>query len=273
MILPDMPDVCVLTFATMIDLHCHVLPGIDDGPPDMDGSLALARSARAAGIKTIVATPHVNWKYRNNAATISVALRSLNAALTTAGIDLEVHAGAEVALTLAAEMEPDELSVLGLGGGRWLLIECPFTPAATGFDTVLLTLQNRGHRILLAHPERCPAFHRDPRMLSMLVNTGMLTSLTAGSLVGGFGRTVQRFARTLLADGLVHNVASDAHDQLRRPPGIADELEQAGIGWMRPWLTEEVPDAILASSDEIPAPPSPAGTDAGIGQRRRWRLR
>jgi protein-tyrosine phosphatase len=256
----------------MIDLHCHVLPGIDDGPVSMEGSLALVQAARSAGIQTIVATPHVSWKHRNDAATIAAALEKTQAALAVAGIDVQLRAGAEVALTRAAEMEQAELSALGLGGSRWLLMECPFTPATTGFDSALIGLQNRGARIVLAHPERCPAFHRDREMLDALVEAGMLISLTAGSLVGRFGRTVQRFARLLVADGLVHNVTSDAHDHTRRPPGIAWELEQSGLGSLRAWLTEEVPSAILEDREDIPPPPTVA---AGAARQRSgwWRRR
>jgi protein-tyrosine phosphatase len=252
----------------MIDLHCHVLPGIDDGPATIEGSLALARAAAGAGVETIVATPHVSWEHRNTPATIAAALERTRTALAEAEVRLELRAGAEVALTLAAEMEPDEVAALGLGGGRWLLMECPFTPSATGFDSALVALRNRGQRIVLAHPERCPAFHRDPQMLRMLVEAGMLSSLTAGSLVGRFGRTVQRFARQLAAEGLVHNVASDAHDHLRRSPGIASELQQAGLGALREWLTEEVPAAILEDCEEIPRPPT---RDPGRVRSRWWR--
>ena len=126
----------------------------------------------------------------------------------------------------------------------------------------------RGHGVLLAHPERCPAFHRDPRMLESLVRAGVLTSITAGSLVGHFGEPVRRFALELARDGLIHNVASDAHDHVNRPPGMADELRQAGLGPLTEWLTQEVPAAILGG-DEIP--PRPAVALPGIGTpRRRW---
>jgi protein-tyrosine phosphatase len=257
----------------MIDLHCHVLPGIDDGPASMEGSLALARAARGADVQTIVATPHVSWEHRNDAATIAAALEKTRAALAVASIDVQLRAGAEVALTRAAEMEPVELSALGLGGSRWLLMECPFTSATTGFDSALFGLQNRGARIVLAHPERCPAFHHDREMLDTLVDAGMLTSLTAGSLVGRFGRTVQRFARQLVADGLVHNVTSDAHDHTRRPPGIARELEQSGLSSLQAWLTEEVPSAILEDREDIPSPPTRVASGAARQRSGWWRRR
>ena len=88
----------------------------------------------------------------------------------------------------------------------------------------------RGHHVVLAHPERCPAFHRDPSMLTSLVSAGALTSVTAGSLVGRFGDEVRRFALELVRDGMVHNVASDAHDDVRRPPGRSQSSSRPGWG-------------------------------------------
>ena len=252
----------------VIDLHCHVLPGIDDGPDTIAGSVALARAAAAAGTRTLVATPHVSWRYPNEPDAIARLVDEVKARLAAEGVALELRPGAEIAMTRLVDIDPAQLPRLSLGGGPWLLIEPPFTPVATGLDTVMLDLQQRGHRILLAHPERCPAFHRDPRMLESLVRAGVLTSITAGSLVGHFGEPVRRFALELARDGLIHNVASDAHDHVNRPPGMADELRQAGLGPLTEWLTQEVPAAILGG-DEIP--PRPAVALPGIGTpRRRW---
>jgi protein-tyrosine phosphatase len=256
----------------MIDLHSHVLAGIDDGPATIEGSLALARAAAAAGTRVLVATPHVSWNYPNHADTIAALVEELNALLIAQGIALEIRAGAEIAMTRLVDIAPAELPRLCLGGSPWLLIEPPFTPAVTGLDSILLDLQRQGHQILLAHPERCQAFHRDPQMLSSLVRAGVLTSITAGSLVGRFGGEVRHFALSLVRDGLIHNVASDAHDPLRRPPGTAAELHQAGLEPLADWLTEQVPAAIL-SGEEIP--PRPAVELPGIEPARRawWRRR
>ncbi len=222
----------------MIDLHSHVLAGIDDGPETIEGSLELARAVAAAGTRTLVATPHVSWRYPNDFDTIARGVAELNALLQEEGTLLEVRTGAEIAMTRAAEVGEAQLALMGLGGGPWLLVEPPFTPVVTGLDALVLDLQRQGHRIVLAHPERCPAFHRDRRMLESLVRSGVLTSITAGSLVGSFGGQVRSFALQLVQDELVHNVASDAHDPVRRPPGIRDELEQAGLGALTsgsPW--------------------------------------
>ena len=208
----------------MIDLHFHLLPGIDDGPRDLDGAVALARAAAGAGVDTIVATPHVSWDWQNTPRTIAESARRLDVNLADLAIPLRVLAGAEIALTRAAQLPDEELRRLTLGGGPWLLIEPPHVSGAVGIEAVLLHLQHRGHRLLLAHVERCPAFIADVNMLERLVQAGMLASITAGALVGRFGRTVQRFARRLVTGGLVHNVASDAHDCHRRPPGLLQEL-------------------------------------------------
>ena len=254
----------------MIDLHCHVLPGIDDGPETIEGSLALVRAAAASGTRVMVATPHVNWHYPNAAATIARLTSELNKRLRIEGIAVEIRTGAEIAMTRAAEIGPDELDRLRLGGGPWVLLEPPFTPIVTGLDGVVAALQSAGHRVVLAHPERCPAFHRDPSVLESLVQAGVLTSITAGSLVGRFGGEVRRFARRLVEQGLVHNVASDAHNTIKRPPGMASELGEAGLGALADWLTRAVPAAIL-SGEEIPARPDlPA---AGEGRRSHWRRR
>ncbi len=250
----------------VIDLHSHVLPGIDDGPETIEGSLALARAVADSGVSTLLATPHVSWRYPNEAARILPLVDEVNARVQAEGIALEIRTGAEIAMTRAAELDPAELSRLTLGGGEWLLIECPFTPVATGMDALVLDLQRRGHRVVLAHPERCPAFHRDRRPLEMLVRGGVLASITAGSLVGRFGGEVQRFAMQLVRENLVHNVASDTHDLGRRPPGLSAELEQAGLGALGEWLTRGVPAAIL---DGGTIPPRPEFDTPGA--RRSWK--
>jgi protein-tyrosine phosphatase len=251
----------------VIDLHCHVLPGIDDGPASIEDSVAMVRAAARAGTRMMVATSHVSLRYRNDAATIERLVGELNGRLRAEGVPVEIRPGAEIAVAHVGELDRSGLFELGLGGGPWLLLEPPFARAFTRLGPILLDLQRRGHRIVLAHPERCPVFHREPELLETLVDAGALTSLTAGSLVGAFGRDVRRFALELVRAGMAHNVASDAHDELKRPPSIAAELERAGLEPLAAWLTEEVPGAILAG-EEIPPRPEVA---EGVGRARaRW---
>jgi protein-tyrosine phosphatase len=256
----------------VIDLHTHVLPGIDDGPATIDGSLAMARAAAADGTRVMVATPHVNWHHHNDAKTIARLTGDLNERLRAEGVEVEIRAGAEIGMTRVQDLEASELERLRLGDGPWVLLEPPFTPIVTGLDGVVTTLQSAGHRVVLAHPERCPALHREPRLVESLVRGGALTSLTAGSLVGRFGGEVRRFARRLMEQGLVHNVASDAHDAFRRAPGMAAHLREAGLGDLAEWLTEAVPAAIL-SGEEIPPRPESSATRDPRALRIRWRRR
>jgi protein-tyrosine phosphatase len=254
----------------VIDLHCHVLPGIDDGARTVEESVALARAAALEGVSTIVATPHVSARYPNEVTTIARLVDELGARLAAEGVPVEIVAGAEISATKLKEIEPAQLGGLRLGDGGWLLLEPPFSPKAPALSALVDDLQRQGYGVVLAHPERCPAFHRDPAMLESLVRSGALTSVTAGSLVGRFGGDVRSFALDLADAQMLHNVASDAHDLDRRPPGIAAQIERAGLGDLVGWLTQEVPAAILAG-ERIPARPARA-LAAGTGKwRAPWR--
>ena len=248
----------------MIDLHCHILPGVDDGPPSLEDTLALARAHVAAGIRQVTATPHVSWDMPTSGERMAAGVAEVNAALQVEGIPLQVLHGGELAMTRVVDLPDEEVGAFRLGGGPYLLVESPLTPAATGFEEVLYQLQANGHKIVLAHPERCPGFQREPERLEALVYGGALTSLTAGALVGRFGSTVERFAHRLVTEGLVHNVASDAHDLRRRPPGIRDEVEEAGYGEHAAWWCEEVPGAIISGAEIPPGPPPPAPRKRGL---------
>jgi protein-tyrosine phosphatase len=239
----------------VIDLHCHVLPGIDDGPATIEDSVELARAALAAGIDTLVATPHVNSRTPNDAATIAAVLAILRERLAREQVQVEVLPGAEIALSQLGELSDEQLSRLGLGGGRWLLVEPPFASVAPALEGIVMELRRKRRPVVLAHPERCPALQRDRSVVPRLVQAGVLMSITAGSLVGRFGSEVRRYALELAQQGLIHNVTSDAHDTAKRPPGLSDALEQAGLQELAEWLTQLVPSAILA--DE-PIPPQPA---------------
>jgi protein-tyrosine phosphatase len=256
----------------VIDLHCHVLPGIDDGPATIEGSVALARVAARDGTRVLVATPHVNRRYPNAPEVIERGVQAVRERLVDEAIALDVRAGAELAMTRLLELEAAQIGRYALGGGGWLLVECPLASAATGFDILVLDLLRRGHRVLLAHPERCPTFHREPQKLQTLVQAGALTSITSGALVGRFGGAVGRFALDLLCRGLVHNVASDAHDHVHRPPTMRADLQLAGLEALADWLTDAVPAAILADK-EIPPRPDVALPATDRQTRSRWRLR
>jgi len=254
----------------VIDLHSHILPGLDDGAATIDDSLAIARAAVAAGTRTIVATPHADLHYDVRPAARDAALATLRAALAGEAIALEVLPGAEVAIDMLIDLDGDDRDALRLGGGPYLLLESPLAQTAGSFDGYIKRLLEAGERIVLAHPERCPAFQRRPERLERLVRAGALTSVTAGAFTGQFGTTVQKFAFEMIRSGWVHSVASDCHDAVRRSPRIAEHLERAGLGPLSSWLTHDVPTAVLAGT-AIPAPPVAPG-DAIKRPRRGGRL-
>ena len=254
----------------MIDLHCHLLPGIDDGPGTLDDSLLLARAAAAAGTRTIVATPHIDHRWGVEPKEVPGMVERIRKALADAHIELDVRPGGEVALSRLADLHPDQLDSVRLGGGPYVLLEGPHAPAVgTEFHGFVKRMAGRGEAVLLAHPERCPAFHRAPDALADLIGDGVLTSITAASLVGTFGRTVQRFSLRLLREGLVHNVASDSHSAVRRGPELLAGIQAAdrdlpGVLGQADWFMREVPEAILAGE---PLPPRPELPEQPRGMR------
>lgn len=237
------------SYPCVIDLHCHLLPGIDDGPGTMDESVAMARAFVAAGTERVAVTPHVSWDHPHvTADAIAAGVEALRGALDDAGVPLDVVPGAEIALSRAGDLDAEALRSLALGDGPWLLVEPPFSPSLAGIEAVIDALLLGGHRLLLAHPERSPSLAKDPERLRPYVDAGMLCQVTAGSLTGEFGRTVQRAARQMVDHGLAHVLASDAHDALRRPPGMAEAAAALGDPELAAWLTTRVPAAIVAGA-------------------------
>jgi protein-tyrosine phosphatase len=244
----------------VIDLHCHILPALDDGPANLDFSVAMARTAVAANVQIVAATPHVRSDYPGvNATRIAAEVELLNARLDEENVPLRVLAAGEVAIPMLDALGDHELERLSLGSGGFVLLECPYGKSPVDVESAVAELENRGYRTLLAHPERCPLFQEDIERLAGIVDTGVRCSITAASLVGSFGERVERFSHELLRRGLVHDVASDSHDHLHRPPGLGHAFEYAdravpGVAAYASWFTVTAPVAIL-SGGEMADPP------------------
>ena len=254
------------------DLHSHILPGVDDGPPGLEGSFAFARAAVRSGTGRIVATPHVDHHHYIAPEDIGAAVAALNRVLETRGIPLQVLSGAEIALPRLFDLTDDQLALLTLGGGPYLLLEAPFRRMAGEIDQMVFAAQTRGYRVVLAHPERSAVFHKEPAGLRRLAGGGVLMQVTASSITGAFGETVREFSLWMLREGLAHAISSDAHDESRRPPDqrswvAVAERTVTGIENRAAWLLEEVPDAILTGAAVPPAPPLPAPR-GGLWRRR-----
>lgn len=234
----------------MIDTHAHILAGLDDGPDDLDESVALARAAVAGGTRVLAATSHIDHHFELEAEELGPARHAVRARLQEEGIELDVIQGGEIALSRLVDLSDEQLAQLALGDGGALLVECPFSLAVADLEPVIADLDRRGFRTVLAHPERCPAFLRDPGRAERMAYAGALLQVTAGSIRGDFGSTVQRFAMTLVREGNAHLLASDAHDTEVRPPGLQSavaiiEREAPGLGT---WLTSEVPEAVVSGA-------------------------
>jgi protein-tyrosine phosphatase len=227
----------------MIDLHAHILPAIDDGPPTTEAALEMARAAVAGGTRAIATTSHIEHSLNVAPEQIVSARETFAARLADEGIELELLAGGEIGPRRLPELGDDELRALALGGGPYVLLECTLQQSSPPMDVLVDDLHERGFDVLLAHPERSPSFQRDPELLAGLVEQGALAQVTAGALTGHFGALPQRTAEAMIRDGLVHVLASDAHDAVHRPPALAADglLSTAEHEWM----TTAVPEAIV----------------------------
>jgi protein-tyrosine phosphatase len=245
----------------MLDLHAHLLPGIDDGPADVDGSVKLAREMAAGGVRTVAATPHCRHDHpRVVPSELAGRCAQLEARLMEEGIPIEIVPAGEADLVWALDSRADDVRLVSYAQrGHDLLLETPYPPLTTTFEALLFELTIRGYRLLLAHPERNSTLREQPGRLAEIVRRGALVQVTASSLVGSGrrSRTVAA-AQDFVREGLCHVIASDAHGPAA--PGratLAEGLEAAVelVGEERAhWMVEDVPRAILAGA---PLPPGP----------------
>ncbi len=255
----------------MIDLHCHILPGIDDGAPDLAESLAMARVAVADGIRVTACTPHIYpGMYENNAVGIRQAIAALRLALQDANIPLQLVEGADVHLT------PDLLDGLRAGriptlnGTRYFLFEPPHHVAPPRLENVVFDLVSAGYVPILTHPERLSWIDGHYPLFAKLVKGGAWMQLTSGAITGRFGPRAKYWSERMLDEGLVHIVATDAHRADKRAPWLAEgmhavakrlgEGEATRMVASRPAavLRDIAPEALLPIMDSASRPPRPS---------------
>jgi protein-tyrosine phosphatase len=242
----------------MIDLHAHVLPGLDDGPGDLEGALALLQAAAADGTKVIAATPHLREDYPGVRVEALADAHAHLLARLDGELGLEVVLAGEVDLEWAMEATDDQLRLASYGQrGSDMLVETPYGQLPAGFEEMLFRLRTCGYRLLLAHPERSPTLQANPQRLVDLVRGGVLVQVTASSLLQNRRAASRRFARFLVREGLVHVLASDAHRAgPDRAPGLSAAVEAARrlAPARAEWMAGAAPAAILAGK---PLPPAP----------------
>jgi protein-tyrosine phosphatase len=239
----------------VIDLHSHILRGLDDGARSMAQSLEIAHAAVADGITVIAGTPHVRDDWPTDAGVMEYRVAELRYELEQARIPLDVRPGGEIAFDWIARLPVEELRRFGLGGNpRYLLVEMPYYGWPLGLPDQLFALLARGITPVLAHPERNAEVQGDPGRLVPLVESGVLIQVTAASVDGRIGRGAQESGLLLVADGLAHMLVSDAHHASVRAVGMTAAAEAVGGGALARWLTQDVPAAILADTELPPRP-------------------
>lgn len=197
----------------MIDIHTHILPGVDDGPSDMEESLEILKKGMKAGIKTFVLTPHIrddsDW---NKIDRIKEAFSQLKRECAARGLDAQLILGAELLLIPSLpEKVIDNTSVIINGKGRYVLVELPFSQMPIYTEDVLFKLMVLRIVPIIAHPERYDYINGEGDVIKKWVDNGVMMQVNTGSLSGQYGIRVKRFARNLLKKGLVHFLGSDVH--------------------------------------------------------------
>lgn len=251
----------------MIDLHYHLLYGVDDGPADLETALSMARESAAEGVTEIVCTPHASNLYPYDAALVEARLAELRlhlAGVVELGLGCDFHLSAEnIADALAHPLR------YSINQGGYLLVEFPDLLILPSYEESIYRLQVAGYTPIITHPERCPALVRNPALLAAWIRKGCLVQITAGSLYGRFGPRAERFSNQMLKQHWVHFVASDAHHPQWRPPHLKRAYEHVakrmGTECARRLFSENPRTA--ARGERLGKQPAPLGIEAGKTRR------
>ena len=197
----------------MVDIHCHILPGVDDGSRSIAESLKMLRKASAGGVETIIATPHlIRGAYETEFSEREQMVADLQRAADENGIDIQVKSGVEYYLSPQILEDTSKLSEFTLNNnGKYILVELPMPIIPPGVADVFFGLNVQGISPILAHPERNLRVCQDPDVLYELVKKGLITQINVGSILGYYGRESKKIAQVLLINNLAHVVASDMH--------------------------------------------------------------
>ncbi len=257
----------------MIDIHCHILPGIDDGPETIDEALEMCRMTYADGVKIIVATPHFNpGVYEPASAKIMQLIDELETRAKEKGINIKILPGADVAVTpeLPVHFKKEEYLTINRTG-RYFLAEFPPASVPPKWDAFLLSLLSSGMVPVITHPERNPWFIEHPEALYSVVSKGVMVQITAMSITGGFGDEAQEYSIFLLQNNLAHVIATDAHSAAWRPPLLSEAVKFAAdvIGEERAKaLVTTIPASIIeGKSILLPEPVQPRRKKKGWLQK------
>ncbi|CAL29258.1 tyrosine-protein phosphatase [Staphylococcus carnosus] len=207
----------------MIDIHNHIISGIDDGPKNEESMLDLIKQAANQGIKGIVATPHhLHTKYSNDFTNVEKRVDKLNDSLEIKELGITIYTGQEIRVSDQILSDIDDGKIQGVNYSKYLLIELPSHKVPHFTQRLIYEIQTRGYIPVIVHPERNKAIAQDVNLLFELINIGALSQLTASSLTGKSGKNIQKLSFQMIEHNLVHFVASDAHSTEQRPFDFGD---------------------------------------------------
>lgn len=234
----------------MIDIHSHILPGLDDGAAELPESLRICQLAVESGCETMIATPHQRHPTWWNAELIKLEIL-LNQLQRQLGDTLDLHLGAEIRVGrgFVQDLENfDNSGLASLAGSDYLLLEFERRELSVDPLEIIQGVREAGWRPIVAHPEFITEFSLDSDVVTAMVDAGALTQITAMSVTGEFGSTARQYVESLLDEGLAHFVASDCHGERRRPPGLERAFSRIEGRWGRECamqLTVDNPRAVI----------------------------
>ena len=258
----------------MIDVHCHILPALDDGPPSVEKSVEMCRIAVDDGIHTIVATPHMlNGMFDVSCAAVRQGVQALTEVLGKEGIPLRLLPGADVHVDKDLPRHLAERKVLTLADmGKHLMVELPQDVLPMELAHLLFQIQLKGVTPIITHPERNIEIQRTPSLLNEFIHKGSLTQVTAGSLTGIFGSRAQECALKLLRRNMLHLVATDGHNAGKRAPRLSAArkvVEQEAGGEEAKTIFDERPARLLEGA--YVEPPDPVRERSRPEKKSFWR--
>ncbi|WP_086428571.1 tyrosine-protein phosphatase [Staphylococcus cornubiensis] len=214
----------------MIDIHNHILMGVDDGPQTDTDMIALMQQAATQGVTGIVATPHhLNPRFHNEASVVMEKLEKMKSHPEIQKLGIALYPGQEIRISADIIQGIEKGTVMGLNHSKYVLIELPSREVPHYTKPLLFELQRRGYIPVIAHPERNKAIVKNPEILYELIQNGALSQLTAGSLLGTFGKNIQKLSLQFITCHLAHVIASDAHSTGERPFQLQTLIEESKL--------------------------------------------
>ncbi|WJY26427.1 tyrosine-protein phosphatase [Sporosarcina trichiuri] len=231
----------------MIDMHCHLLFGVDDGPKTIEETMRLLETLHAEGVTGIISTSHaLQPQYHVPAEEVKSQLRLLEDILAGSDTPVTLHSGHEVRLAEDIVDKVKTGEVLTLAGSNYLLLELPSGSVPAYTTSIISQLLTEGITPIIAHPERNRGISEKPERLERLVHAGALSQITAGSIAGGFGKAIQKLSLQLIEANLVHCYGSDAHNTANRPP-----LFEKGLDILEKKRLGDYADLMLDNNEKI----------------------